>query len=423
MPPRESHIARHHCLLLDPPVPTDRQDPVARPPNLTLFDDGVYPQLEDPPPPPVHTIHTSSRNTSDRLYRTNVAPTDIPTLCFPQLAPHTYRDHLIDQDSQGYRAGLELCQALDGRYSHKHADRYENCGTYAWFIRNEHTGQIKIKSPRCRLRMCPRCIGVDRTIKAAGLRPWALKQRYLKLITLTLQHHDDPPALMLKKLYKSFRKLKSRKFWKDRVTGSVWFLHAKFSWDSATWHLHLHVLVSGNFIPHGELKQIWHKITGDSTIVGIQAVKDVESSIQDVARYAAAPADQTQLDLEQRLDLHHALSKRRCCGASGTAKGILLRPALPDDGGDWRPIGKYEFVSQNKLTDPNCAAVWRAAWSGDPYDGPDLQPESVLYEDEASVLMDSRGPPESYKQFMIRLIRLRNDIHRGFDLSPEPAPF
>ncbi len=406
-------------VSVDPHSPQGPSDP----PDVPSFDEWLYPESESSPPPSVHTIHTSSRKVTDRLYRTNGPPIDQTPLLFKELEDHTYRGHFVARSPDEYRAGLELCQALDGRLSHRLSDRFQNCGTHAWFQRNKHTGEVRVRSPRCRMKMCQRCIGVDRNIKAAAVEPWAHRQRYLKMVTLTQQHHGESPKQMLKKLYSNFRKLKSRVFWKSRVTGMVWFLHAKFSWKSGTWHLHLHALVAGNFIPHGELRDLWHKITGDSTIVEIHAIKDVDQAVGDVARYAASPADQTQLDLEQRLDLFNALKNRRCCGSSGSAKGILLRPAAQDDGGDWTRIGNFEFVSRNKLCDPTCAAIWKAAWTGDPYDGPDAQPESDLYEDEMDVLMDPRGPPETYRQFMMRLQQLRNSIRRGFDIAAEPAPF
>lgn len=234
---------------------------------------------------------------------------------------------------------------------------------------------------------------------------WLQVQKYPKMITLTLKHTDDPLQLQIKKLYDSFRKLRRRAYFQRLITGGVWFFQLKYNEGTEEWHPHIHCLVAGKYLPHARLKGLWHEITGDSTIVDIRPVKDLESASTEVARYATSPADIARMPLDQAIDVYYATKSRRICGSWGTAKKVTLKPTPQDDSDDWTKVADFYFVNVQKEYDKTAMSFWRCYKRGDPYDGPRIQHESDVFKDELDILFSVEDLPETYQKFQQRLRR------------------
>jgi len=69
---------------------------------------------------------------------------------------------------------------------------------------------------------------------------------------------------MLKKLLSSFRALRRRKLWKSTVSGGVFVVEVTVS--ETGWHIHLHSVIYGAFIPWDSLKAEWEALTGASGV-------------------------------------------------------------------------------------------------------------------------------------------------------------
>ena len=361
-------------------------------------------------PSSVHTIETSGRN-STRAVARPYARTVSTNLPGPEdRQDMSYRGYLLKPRIDSYIRAREIYAHVDGGFSGKFSSRLQQCRKFAWFVQSSVTHKLRVMSSRCKLRWCPICRDVSRMIVTNSVEEWLHLQKYPKMITLTLCHSDDPLQLQIKRIYDSFRKLRRRAYFQRLITGGVWFFQLKFNKDTEQWHPHIHCLVAGKFLPHGELKELWHKITGDSYVVDIRPVTDLENCSNEVARYATSPADITAVDLDRAIALYHATKHRRICGSWGSARSITLKPTPLEDTGEWTKVADFFFINIKKDYDPSVRAFWRCFKLGQPYDGPQLQPLTEVYREELAVYDSTLTEVLTVQQFdhMVRGGRAAN---------------
>lgn len=366
------------------------------------------------PPPSVHTIETTGKNQLEGAERPN-AGNVAPQRSRPEDRPdYTFRGFLLRTRSAAYARALEIYTDVDGSMSSKLVSRLNNCRKYAWFVQNQATKKLRVMSSRCKLRWCPICRDVSRRIVTAAVDKWLKVQKYPKMITLTLKHTDDPLQLQINKLYDCFRKLRRRAYFQRLITGGVWFFQLKFNQGTGQWHPHIHCLVAGQFLPQNRLKTLWHEITGDSYVVDIRPVKDLENASTEVARYATSPADVTAVSLQRALDIFYATKGRRICGSWGSAKGTTLAPTPQDDGDEWIKIADFFFVNVQKEYDLDASAFWKCYRLDLPYDGPRIQNESDVFADELNILLSIEDMPRTDAEWHMRIQRNRSGPWQRF---------
>ncbi len=360
--------------------------------------------------PSVHTLETSGRN-SPRGFETTDARKVATALPDPDdRQDMSYRGYLLKPRIDSYIRAREIYAHVDGGFSGKFSSRLQQCRKFAWFVQSSVTHKLRVMSSRCKLRWCPICRDVSRMIVTKSVEEWLRLQKYPKMITLTLSHSDDPLQLQIKRIYESFRKLRRRAFFERRISGGIWFFQLKFNKDTKQWHPHIHCLVAGKFLPHRELKKLWHKITGDSYVVDIRPVKDLEGCSNEVARYATSPADITAVDLDRAIDLYYATKHRRICGSWGSARSITLKPTPLEDTGEWTKVADFFFINVKKEYDPSVRTFWQCFKQGQPYDGPQLQRLTEVYRDELAVYDSTNIEVLTLQQFdhMVRAGRATN---------------
>jgi len=71
-------------------------------------------------------------------------------------------------------------------------------------------------------------------------------------------------------------------------------------------NLHCHLLVYGNYYPKADLKQEWYRITGDSYILDVKEIKDVNKGVGEVSKYIYKPP--TYFELMDYVDYLLAIS-------------------------------------------------------------------------------------------------------------------
>lgn len=346
-----------------------------------LVNPDVLRRLRDAPSS-VHTIETSRRNSPVVVDTSGAPPTDQSPLESLDRQDFTYRGYLLKPRIDHYARALELYAAVDGSFGGKFSSRLQSCRKYAWFVQSSISHKLRVMSSRCKLRWCPICRDVSRHIVTKAVEEWLVCQKYPKMITLTLRHSDDPLAKQIDRIYKSFQKLRRRAYFQRLITGGVWFFQLKFNSTTEQWHPHIHCLVAGKFLPHGELKKLWYKITGDSHVVDIRPVKDLEGCSNEVARYATAPADITAVTLERSLEIYYATKHRRICSSWGSARSLVLRPQPMDDTGEWSKVADFFFINVKKEFDPKVRKFWKCFKQGTPYEGPQLQKLTDVYKEE-----------------------------------------
>ena len=346
---------------------------------------GSLPELSLFVPLKVHTIETTERNAPDLTYR---------AVALKHRIPEYIRAH-------------EMYAKIDGSMTQKYTSRLEACRKYAFFYQNVETGHLRIQSSRCKLRWCPICRDVSRMIVTKAVDGWLIKQKYPKMLTFTLKHSDEPLFIQVQRLYDCFKKIRQRVYFKRNVTGGVWFFQLKLNLESQQWHPHIHCLVAGKFIGPGKIQKLWHDITGDSFIVDVRPVKDLENVSSEVARYATSPADITRMTLEQSVDVYDATQGRRICGTWGNAKGMVLRPTPQEDTEEWAKVADFFWINLHKKYDTTVKAFWDCFVNDKPYNGPQLQPEVLVYADELDILLSPEPPPKNFQEHYMRVERNR----------------
>lgn len=223
-------------------------------------------------------------------------------------------------------------------YTYVSRDRFCRCGSYAWVQRTvDDPPSYRVVSQHCRHRFCLPCQQDRGRLIAANLRE-KLPQAQLRFVTLTVRALDMSLAEALDHLYDSFSRLRRTNLWRDHVRGGLAVLQISWRPEHGRWHPHFHVLCEGNYLPHEALRLAWHKITSDSYVVDVRAVK----SSDNVADYLAKDLTKSMAkgvwqDPGRLREAMFATHGRKLLFAFGTWHRLkLLEP--PDDDRSWETL-------------------------------------------------------------------------------------
>ena len=306
----------------------------------------------------------------------------------------SYRQFLDEKSPEAAEAANDFYELIDSIEKTDFSHRLSECRSRAWFMRNSETGQVRVAAKQCRLRWCYHCSEARQQFITQAVTTWWTEAKRPKLLTLTLSHTKEPLTAQIDHLYKSFVKLRNRKFFKQRVGGGVWFFQITYNDKRQEWHPHLHILLDAMFLDQVELKHLWLKITKTSSIVHIRMVHDPEKTLAHNARYAARPSALLKIPQALWPDLFEAFNGRKICGTFGRAKVISLRPVKPENAEQWQSIGGFKTVLHQQNTDPNAKAIWRA-W----LTGTELEPDINMNETEDFIdgIESNKPPPTEFE--------------------------
>jgi hypothetical protein len=229
--------------------------------------------------------------------------------------------------------------------------------------------RYRIVSGSCRSRWCRPC----QASRAAHVRR-ALEthwdQRPTRLITLTKRSTpDDQLEQLVNELYSAFRRLRATTLWRRCVTGGVAFTEITRG-DGTHWHVHLHVISQGKYLPHDQLAKAWLAATGDSHIVDIRLVRERRELLNYVVKYTCKHTDH---DLSHNHDLlteaMSALHGRRTVIALGTWTKYRLLTDEPES--DWHLIGPLDWFEHraHEGSDWHASIADAAKYLSDPETG------------------------------------------------------
>ncbi len=229
------------------------------------------------------------------------------------------------------------------RQSKSRVANFADCGSTAYvYKRADDPSKFRLGGSSCRDRFCLPC-SIDRSRCLATNVLNALGKRPARFVTLTIRQTDAHLRDVLDKLYGSFRKLRSRCFWKNRVKGGCAFIEIKYSVANDAWNVHLHAIVHGRFIPKRDLSHEWRKITGDSYIVDVRLVEDEARIGRYVVKYVSKAFNDTFLNRPSYLDTVVAsMVGRRLCLTFGDWRGIKLTESPNEH--DWISLGTFHAV-------------------------------------------------------------------------------
>lgn len=236
-------------------------------------------------------------------------------------------------------------------------NNFGSCGCNAWVDKSDDDPPVyRIRSDRCHDRFCLPC-GQERARVIAYNVHERLDARRTRFITLTLRSVHEPLAELLDHLYTSFAKLRRSNLWKGTQDGGVAFLEIKWNPVAGRWHPHLHILAEGKYIAQAALSKAWRKATGDSFIVDVSKVRNIDRAVAYVVKYASKPHDPSLFRDPDRLEeAILALKGRKLCLTFGTWRGVSLTP-VPDRG-TWTPVAPLaDLIRQARSGDVAAARI------------------------------------------------------------------
>lgn len=221
-----------------------------------------------------------------------------------------------------------------GRVSAVRAERFAECGHTAWILRHLTTpDRYKVVLDCCHDRFCVPCGRTRAHVVADNLRR-RLAPTPHRLLTLTLRHSDTPLHSQLTRLFLSFKRLRSRTFWRQRVTGGAAVLELAFNDQTRLWHPHLHVILQGRYMLHSSLRALWLEITGDSDIVDIRILHNAPSIVSYITKYITKPLPaRLYSDPDVLRAAIVALNHRKTVFSFGT--WVRWRLLQPHDSSEW----------------------------------------------------------------------------------------
>lgn len=213
-------------------------------------------------------------------------------------------------------------------------------------------GHTFVAPVSCGNRFCPTCHVARRRRLRGQLRAIcdslpAAKTFPVRFLTLTI---PVGPELRnaARVLISSFRRLRQRKWWKHRVCGGCYVLEV--AGRPGAWHIHLHIIVEGTFLPKRQLSAEWSKV-GPGHIVRIRAFPPAV-----VASYITKYVTKSDLPPTTQLAASDPLRHLRLHSFFGNwlqiARSVKLPPATcPVCGYDcwvWLENPKYKGINNDR---------------------------------------------------------------------------
>lgn len=168
-------------------------------------------------------------------------------------------------------------------------DRFRQCGSHAWVCKTEEEKpRYTVQASHCKDRWCVPCQRQRAKTVEANLEDW-IDGRPVRLVTLTLRHTDQPLSQQLDLLYKHFRQLRQRQWWRHKVRGGIAVCEVKRSKDGQHWHPHLHVVCDSKYLDEKRLSDEWKAVTRTSWIVDVRAPRPNYSPARYLTKYLCKP--------------------------------------------------------------------------------------------------------------------------------------
>lgn len=183
----------------------------------------------------------------------------------------------------------------------KRKGAFANCGSQLFLQRSEDGRDLHLSCNKCHDRQCVTCQSERAALIREKIAQYVAGRR-LKMLTFTLRHSRTPLLDQIKRLYASLTRLRHRRSWKEHMIGGCGFLEIKLSDRDGLWHVHMHFLAECSFWDQREISSEWHAVTGDSSIVDVRQVENVESASFYVTKYVTKPADTSIFLDTDRLD-------------------------------------------------------------------------------------------------------------------------
>lgn len=176
-----------------------------------------------------------------------------------------------------------------------------------------------------------------------------------RFVTLTIkQLAGESLSDAIARLRGSYKTLTRRSFWREHVTGGFYAVEIGYNVKTGCWHPHMHLVVSGSYMPQAALADEWEAITGNSRIVDVRAINDPKRAGRYVAKYVLKPYMLCEIPSHRLAEFARTVAGMRLYQTFGDQHRQKLKekPKLPapEPGRSFVPIGR----------------MIAAYWTGDP---------------------------------------------------------
>lgn len=207
---------------------------------------------------------------------------------------------------------------------------FRECGSRAWVYHYpSDPPNFRLHSCTCKDRFCVPCAKTRSMVIRENLLA-KVDARTCRFLTLTIRSKNEPLPDTIDRLYRAFSDLRRLAFWKRHVSGGAAFCEITRNAKSATWHVHIHALVQGVYVPKRELQACWKACTDGSFIVDIRAIRTEKDVVTYLTKYITKPFSADVLtDHSSLVESMIALKGRRMCMTFGKWRKFPLTK-LPD---------------------------------------------------------------------------------------------
>ncbi len=247
---------------------------------------------------------------------------------------HQRHSHWASRRQRIAEALARTCAPINRR------EAFANCGADAIVMIERKSGRLRINAHHCHDRFCEACQAQRCAIMQQNLAKLVRQGKTLHVV-LTWRSEDRPLADQLADLYAAAARLRSRKWWRKRVSGGSQTLEMTWNQETNQWHPHLHLLVHAQWLQLQELSSEWQKVTGHSHRVHVSLVNQDLAAIREVTKYLSKPIHRSIEFLPNVLDeCIVSLKGRRLITTFGSWRGTpLLDVSNPDPNEEWRVWG------------------------------------------------------------------------------------
>lgn len=270
-----------------------------------------------------------------------------------KIRVYTEADNQLGRDFRHRRSTIkrpQILQALvSAGVSQERINRFRECGDNSYVYRSVFDEKkYRIQCFKCHDRFCAQCSFERGRMLVRTIIP-KLALGNTRFFTLTLKHSDQPLGEQLDRLYDSYRKLRARKIWRQSQTASIAFTEITWNAEYQQFHVHLHVLSVGRYVPQKDVSKAWLKITGDSYIVDVRSVGNSKEIMKYVTKYAAKGiSGAVLLSCGRAVEVILALAGRRLMIRSGAWKNLKAEKVVLDNA-DWEPVGALAHIIQDAI--------------------------------------------------------------------------
>lgn len=302
-------------------------------------------------------FHPPTRLDPEESYCPNPALPSVQAYLHPTSSPIQTRRHA---NWQPLRA-LTAAALAAANFPTLQLDRFRMCGANAWLLRNKNDPAThKFVLNTCKMRLCRPCAAERAALIRANLLE-AVKDREIRFLTLTLKSTDEPLRLTVARLHAYFRQLRRKPLFSKRVVGGAAFVEVTRNAQTCLWHVHLHCLIEGKFLPKEALSRDWLAITGDSYIVDIRRPLSTAGIANYVTKYVTKPfnpGDKTNLkDLTMAAQ---ALEHAKLASTFGSWRRLHVLTGPSDR--DWTRVDLSTAIVASVNLTPYQRKVALAAW-------------------------------------------------------------